>query len=132
VHIHFPRADFTVLLRLLIATAAAVAIACGGSSNTPSDTGGSKCVSALSCPEGDVPSYQTEIAPILRLACVPCHSPSGRGGFNETTYAEVSSQAGSMLSQVAVCEMPPLNGPALSDAQRIALTAWLRCGAPDN
>ncbi len=29
-------------------------------------------------------------------------------------------------------KISPLNGPALSDAQRIALTAWLRCGAPDN
>jgi uncharacterized membrane protein len=112
-------------------TALAAAIACGCSSSTPAGTG-AKCVTAASCPEGDVPSYQTEIAPILQAACIPCHGPSGTAGFYETTYAEVSSQAGSMLSQVAVCAMPPLNGPAMSDAQRVALTAWLRCGAPDN
>jgi hypothetical protein len=79
-----------------------------------------------------VPSYENEIAPILRNACIPCHSPSGSAGFDETTYAEVYGEYGSILSQVAVCAMPPLNGPPLTDAQRVALTAWLRCGAPDN
>jgi hypothetical protein len=111
---------------------AVAALACGSSSNDATDAGGSTCVSAPACPQGDVPSYATEIAPILTNACVPCHSPNGSAGFSETTYADVHSQLGSILSQVAICAMPPLNGPAMTDAQRVALTAWLKCGGPDN
>jgi uncharacterized membrane protein len=130
--VHIPHISCAnALLGIVAAAAAVVANGCS-SSNTPADASGSACVSSSSCPEEDVPSYKTEIAPILQAACVPCHSPTGTAGFNQTTYADVSSQAGSILSQVAICAMPPLNGPALSSAERIALTAWLRCGAPDN
>jgi uncharacterized membrane protein len=107
-------------------------IACSSSSNDGTGGGGSACVSAPACPDGGPPSYKMEIVPILQQDCIPCHSPTGEAGFYMTTYAEVSGQAGSMLSQVNVCSMPPLNGPTMTDAQRIALTAWLRCGAPDN
>lgn len=86
----------------------------------------------MSCP-ADVPSYSMTIAPILQTTCIlSCHSPDGSAGFPENTYAEVSGQAGNMLEFVAECLMPPENGPVMSDQERIALTAWLRCGAPDN
>jgi hypothetical protein len=110
---------------------AAVAIACS-SSNDASDGGASSCVTAPSCPDAGAPSYQTQIVPILQASCIPCHSPSGTAGFDEETYTDVYNQFGSMLSFVNNCEMPPLNGPELSDADRITLTEWLRCGAPDN
>jgi hypothetical protein len=82
--------------------------------------------------DGGAPSWSQEIQPIVQSACLPCHGPGGTAGYDESTYSKVFEQAGSMLSQVNVCQMPPLNGPVLSDAQRVALTAWLRCGAPDN
>jgi hypothetical protein len=44
----------------------------------------------------------------------------------------VYSQRSSMLNQIALCQMPPPNGPVMSDAQRVAVTEWLECGAPDN
>ena len=108
--------------------------ACSSSSADAPATGAATqtCVSAPACPDAGAPSYQSEILPILREACIPCHSPSGTAGYDETSYAQVHSQFGAMLSQVAICAMPPLNGPQLSDAQRIALTAWLKCSAPDN
>jgi len=120
---------------LLASLWAAIAIAC--SSNPSSGSGGdggsqSPCVSAHSCP-ADVPSYKATIAPILQTTCiVGCHSSTGKAGFPEDTYAEVYSQRGPILSQVAICQMPPLNGPVMSDAQRVALTGWLECGAPNN
>jgi mono/diheme cytochrome c family protein len=87
---------------------------------------------AQECPDSGVPSYTTEIVPILQQACIGCHGPDGTAGYYETSYTDVSNQASPMLDQVSGCEMPPQNGPQLSAAQRIALTAWLRCGAPDN
>jgi uncharacterized membrane protein len=118
-----------VRLWLAAALATGGVIACSGS---PTDGTGSACVSAPACPDAGVPSYQTDIAPILQQDCIPCHSPTGPAGFDMTTYAEVYGEFGSILSQVAVCQMPPLNAPTMTDAQRTTLTAWLKCGAPDN
>jgi uncharacterized membrane protein len=112
--------------------AAAAVIACSSSPNDPADAGGSTCVSAPACPAGGAPSYKTEIQPILQAACIPCHSPGGTAGYDESSYSDVYNQFGAILSQVAICVMPPVNGPQLTDAQRVALTAWLKCGAPDN
>jgi hypothetical protein len=113
---------------------AALAVGCSSASNDSDDAGAaSQCVSAPSCPDADVPSYSMTIAPILQRTCIlSCHSPDGSAGFAENTYSAVSSQAGDMLSQVAQCFMPPSGGPVMSDAERIALTGWLECGAPDN
>ena len=122
--------EATARLWLAAALAAGGVIACG--SPTDGTGGGSACVSAPACPDGGVPSYKTEIAPILQQDCIPCHSPTGPAGFDMTTYAEVYGELGSILSQVTVCQMPPLNGPIMTDAERTTLTAWLRCGAPDN
>jgi uncharacterized membrane protein len=115
-----------VLFVLAVLGIASSAPACA-SSTEPS----SSCVSATACPT-DVPSYKAAIVPILEQTCIPCHTPGGLGRTSMTTYAEVSAESGAMLSQVTVCAMPPLNGPAITDAQRTTLTAWLRCGAPDN
>ena len=120
------------LAAALAALAAGSVVACGSSPGGGTGGGESACVSAPACPDAGVPSYQTEIAPILQQDCVPCHSPTGPAGFYMTTYAEVHGEFGAILSQVTVCQMPPLNGPVMTDDQRIALTAWLRCGAPDN
>jgi hypothetical protein len=122
----------TAPLWLAAALATGGAIACGTSSSDGAGGSGSACVSAPACPDGGPPSYKTEIASILQQDCIPCHSPTGVAGFYMTTYAEVHGEFGSMLSEMTVCQMPPLNGPIMTDAQRIALTAWLRCGAPDN
>ena len=121
-------------LLLLILLPAVLATACSSTSNDPgSATATSSCVSSPSCPDADVPSYSMMIAPILTNTCIlSCHSPDGSAGFPENTYAEVYSQRGAILSQVAVCLMPPLGGPTMSSGERIALTGWLECGAPDN
>ena len=119
-------------LWLAAALTAGALIACSSSSGDATSGSGSACVSAPACPDAGVPSYKEDIAPILQQNCTPCHSPTGVAGFDMTTYAKVSAEYGSILSQVTVCQMPPLSYPTMADAQRITLTAWLRCGAPDN
>jgi uncharacterized membrane protein len=103
-------------------------------SSSPADQGGagSPCVVAPACPDAGAPSYASEVQTIIQNDCVPCHNPSGTAGFNETSYTDVYNQYGSMLSQVNGCLMPPANGPQMTNAERVALTAWLRCGAPNN
>ncbi len=123
------------------ATGAFLLLACVGgagscssidSSDDLRDAGPASCEVAPACPEAGAPSYSGEIERILGQYCVACHGPGGTAGYDESTYAAVYAQFGSMLSQVAICAMPPLDGPQLTSAQRVALTAWLKCGAPDN
>jgi uncharacterized membrane protein len=115
------------------AAVSAAALACSSSSSpSSSDASSAACVVATSCPDAGAPSYAAVIRPILEGECIACHSPSGTAGYDETTYAQVAAQASAMLDQVNGCMMPPVNGPSMSDAQRVALTEWLRCGAPDN
>jgi uncharacterized membrane protein len=120
-----------VLAGLCSALVALVAGACASSTNSASSSG-SSCVSATACPDAGAPSYAGEVAAIIKDTCVTCHGPTGTAGFDMSTYAKASAEAGAMLSQVTVCQMPPLDAPAMTDAERTALTAWLRCGAPDN
>jgi hypothetical protein len=91
------------------------------------------CLSDLpaACPT-PMPSYKTDVQPILATYCVTCHSPSGCCGYNEVTYAEVSAQASSILDQVYDCDMPPIGSPMLTTQERLTLLGWLVCKAPDN
>jgi hypothetical protein len=130
-------------MRLVVALAllgALVGCSSGGAHGwqDASTEAASGCTVTTSCPEAGAPSYEKTIAPILEHACVGCHSATGAAGYPETSYAEVAGQAEPMLSQVSGCVMPPLSGPdntavpQLTATERLALTAWLVCGAPDN
>ena len=114
-----------------LAVALALATACSSGNPVSNGTVDAAPPAPVSCDAG-IPSYANEIVPILKQDCIPCHSPGGIGGFDETTYPDVSSQAGNMLTMVVQGGMPPTDGPQLTSAQRTALTDWLECGAPDN
>jgi uncharacterized membrane protein len=112
----------------------AVGVACSSSSSDDAtDADVATCPVASGCPDsGAIPSYKTDVLPILQQACIGCHSPAGTAGYDETSYTDVYNQRAPILDQVHSCIMPPLNGTQLTAAQRIALTTWLYCGAPDN
>jgi uncharacterized membrane protein len=123
---------FTVLF-ISVASLAVLAAACSSAPSAASDGGNaSACVAATSCPDAGAPSYASVVQPIIAGECLACHDTGGIAGYDESTYAKVAAQASAMLDQVNGCMMPPAGGPQMSDAQRVALTAWLRCGAPDN
>jgi uncharacterized membrane protein len=112
---------------VVIALTGSAVVACSSSpkAGDTSDAG------PLSCDAG-VPSYKSDIVPILNQTCLACHNASGGTGFPFDTYAEVSNQAGEMLGQIVDGQMPPSNAPPLTAAQRTPLLDWLECGAPDN
>jgi hypothetical protein len=119
-----------IVAPVAVVLAAALAVpAC--SSGSP---GESACpnVRPTSCPSS-VPSYKTDVAPILHSSCtLYCHSPTGIAGHSETTYADVYAQRSSINDQVNGCSMPPSNAAPLTTAQRSTLLAWLACDAPNN
>jgi len=90
-----------------------------------------------------VPSYKSDIASIVARRCSPCHFPGGVevSVLDMSTYGGVVNAESAIVNQVAMCLMPPTEGipsravqpaPNLCDSERVALLAWLVCGAPNN
>jgi len=104
-------------------------------SPTLPDVDASTCPADLpqSCPS-NVPSYKTDIAPIIATKCNGCHSDGGigTGNFDYSTYANVYAARSAMLDQIYACAMPPGDAATLTDAERVFLLDWFVCHAPNN
>jgi hypothetical protein len=109
----------------------------GGKDSGSSDSGvdgAAQCPNDLpgSCP-ATMPSYMSDIAPLLQQKCVPCHSSKGIEASRPLdTYAGVYSLRETVLNQIYHCMMPPVGQPQLDPAQRLELMTWLVCQAPNN
>jgi hypothetical protein len=82
-----------------------------------------------------VPSFATDVAPVVARVCgMKCHAPGGIAQNRPLTdYASVVALGDAILNQVSVCNMPPADAdPALGEADRATLLAWIVCGAPNN
>jgi len=87
-----------------------------------------------SCP-GTVPSYATDVAPIVNGVCAAmCHAPGGIAQNRPLgDYNGLFALKDAVLNQVSVCNMPPADAnPQLGEADRSTLLAWIVCGAPNN
>jgi hypothetical protein len=115
---------------LLVALAAgALALGCGGHSGPPVN-----CPQNLpaACP-GPPPSFAADVKPIFDSVCTTCHAPGGKkADVPFTTFDQIHGRRTTILSQVYDCVMPPVDGPQLSDAQRLTLMTWFVCEAPNN
>ncbi len=100
----------------------------GGDAGCPND------LPPMSVCSSPIPSYTTDIAPILQKHCLMCHSPGGvSAAWDLTTYPNVHTLEGQVLSQVYSCRMPyPDGGLPLSPEERKELLTWLVCDAPNN
>ena len=97
----------------------------GGSSSCPDDL-------PESCPS-PAPGWAADIAPVIEARCASCHVKGGVAASKPLTdHAQVFSRKGAVLNQVYACKMPPEGAEPLSPAERLALEAWLVCGAPDD
>jgi uncharacterized membrane protein len=120
------------LLALALVLGACSSATSPSASEADAGGAGAGCPVALACSDAGAPSYAAVIEPILEQACIPCHSTQGTAGFYETSYTDVYNQRSPIFDQVTQCLMPPTNGPQLTAAQRVALSSWLECGAPNN
>jgi len=105
---------------------ALLAAACGGAPfDCPNDL-------PQSCPS-PVPSYKTEVQPIINSHCLKCHSPGGQqASIDFTTHQNVFAQKGPILTQTYSCRMPPQGEPRPTPQERALLLGWLVCGSPNN
>lgn len=84
------------------------------------------------CP--DPPVRYADVAPILNQRCVEtCHDgQTAAGPWPLTDYPHVADWADAVRDQVLFCTMPPVDaGVPISDAERLAILNWVRCGAPE-
>ena len=80
-----------------------------------------------------MPSYATDIEPIISNYCLTCHAPTGEAGDHPLqTYQNVFTLRGSVLDQVNLCKMPQAGYEQPTTDERVALLTWLVCGAPNN
>lgn len=117
----FARAQMAV-----VAFAAVLCAACGGSSDVscPND--------AVVCPS-PAPSYSTTVSTIIQNRCLSCHGPGGQWAskpFN--TYDLVFANRSAILNQVYACRMPPAGATPPTPNERAQLIGWLACGAQNN
>jgi hypothetical protein len=85
------------------------------------------------CPS-TVPSYATDIAPLLERYCTSqCHNPGGAASDQPlSTYLDVRARELDVKTQIYQCRMPlpPVSPPTLGE--RVTLLTWFVCGSPNN
>jgi len=76
-----------------------------------------------------------KVQAIINAECAECHTASVTSGLPYTSYNEVKSSAGSILSR---CELPtsdpsfmPLSGNRLSDCNLKVIRKWIEAGTPN-
>lgn len=87
-------------------------------------------------------SYAKQIAPIIEKNCGSCHKPGTAAPFSLNSYDDVAANAAMIAEVVDQRRMPPwyaspdtgkfANDRTMSAADRKALVAWARNGAPDD
>ena len=106
---------------------------CGGPKSTQSNQAGCPNESLPTTCPAPVPTYVTDVEPLITRACLPCHSsanPTNNGPLD--SYATLVSMRTPVLSQTYACIMPPPGSPALTLPERLTLFTWLTCGVPQN
>ena len=83
-----------------------------------------------------MPSWQTEVRPVIDQFCAPLPFPAaGRERATETTYstlAGVRLHLNTERNDVLFCTMPIAPGAPLPPADWATLLEWYACGGPDN
>lgn len=89
-------------------------------------------VSANSC---DTVKFSAHILPIINSNCLSCHSGSGPGNGNFTSYSGIKQKVdnGSFKARVVdLLPSPMPQGGALPTQQIAIIKCWLDNGAPNN
>jgi hypothetical protein len=95
------------------------------------------------CETEPVPTWHTDVAPLLASRCAGCHADNAIGGFSLTRYEEAASRAPEIATLTAGRIMPPWGVDAsgtcgtyqdarwLSDDEIALLARWADAGAPE-
>jgi uncharacterized membrane protein len=113
-----------MLMRFASICFAASLVGCGSSEN---------CTVTVptTCPT-TVPSYATDVAPLMTTYCTSCHAVGGQeSDIPLTSFIQMSRRSGDIESEVGSCDMPPSDEKQPTDAERAVILDWVICGAKD-
>ena len=89
----------------------------------------------------NIPTFSSDVAPILYKNCATCHRPGEIAPMSLLTYEQARPWAKSIKEKVALGQMPPwhatqprgifLNDRRLTEADRDTLIRWASNGAPE-
>jgi len=88
------------------------------------------------CPS-PAPTYEQDIKPIIEQRCITCHSGDGMSElcpicWGLTTYQHVADWDDVIRGAMVACEMPPpSSGITMTNAERLKILEWIRCGVPE-
>jgi uncharacterized membrane protein len=101
-----------------------------GDSGSPMDLAASCTVTAPTTCPFPVPRY-ADVQPIFQQRCVTCHSGQTER-WPLTMYQHVADWYDVVRDQVLTCMMPPPDsGIPMTNQERVAILAWIRCGFPE-
>lgn len=90
--------------------------------------------------QGQAPTFNKEVAPIIHTKCTPCHRPNESAPFNLISFEEVARRASFIKTVVESGYMPPWkadnsyahysNDRSLTTAEKKTLIDWVNAGAP--
>ena len=88
----------------------------------------------------DVPTWSSDVAPLLHAKCTQCHAPNQSAPMSLRTYSEARPWAKSIARNVEARTMPPwhavaghrafANDRSLTDVQVDTIVRWAKSGAP--
>jgi len=110
-------------------------LALGCTTSDPPDPPPCPALDASPC-QTPVPSYTTDVAPILDRRCnETCHAP-GVGPWPLTDWGDVKDWQSIVNCSISQGTMPPPGNEAgsgdLTPDERATVLDWLACGAPNN
>jgi hypothetical protein len=83
-----------------------------------------------SCPS-PAPTYEKDVAPILKQRCYSCHDGTGVQ-WPLTEYDHVADWQDQIRAMMLTCSMPPLDaGIDMPNEERDVILAWIRCNVPE-
>jgi hypothetical protein len=84
-------------------------------------------------PDGGIPSFARDVAPIIPDRCATCHAVGNDAGLWPLgTFEEVWDWQRLIAADLIKCTMPPPAAPPVTLEERTTLFTWLYCGTPDN
>lgn len=108
-----------------------------GGAGEPDGGGGETCsvTAPTACPS-DMPTY-ADVEPIFQERCVACHMGQDESELCPecwalTDYGHVASWSQEIKSAMLACDMPPPeSGMTMTNAERMKILDWIRCGLPE-
>jgi hypothetical protein len=82
------------------------------------------------CPDPE-PKY-ADVAPIFERRCVSCHLGVPDGPWSLSDWQHIADWQSIIRSELLNCTMPPQDSDVrMTNAERLEILTWIRCGAPE-